>query len=163
VINLGVQGDNGRLILNVSRLPRDVGDGTDGQPPACDLRRITYWLCTSDPVGLCRQEFKPVTSDDANTVLPPDIPDEPSYVLADEVKSLQFQYFDGTAWQDTWDGTALGADGVTPQGPPQAIAITIDVETPGQTRKSYRHVVAIPTANGLTQTTIGTATTTTGN
>jgi prepilin-type N-terminal cleavage/methylation domain-containing protein len=159
-INLGVQGDNTRLILQVSRLPRDV-TGLDGQPPACDMRRITYWLAGTGE-GLCRQEFRPVTSDDAINVLPPDIPDEASYVLADEVKSLTFQYFDGSAWQDTWDGTQPGADGVTPMGPPQAVAITLEVETPGQARKSYRHVVAIPTANGLTQATT-TTTSTTGN
>src|SRR5207248_9399089 len=102
-INLGVQGDNTRLILQVSRLPRDV-TGLDGQPPACDMRRITYWLASTGE-GLCRQEFRPVTSDEATNVLPPDIPDEASYVLADEVKSLTFQFFDGSAWQDVWDGT----------------------------------------------------------
>ena len=125
---------------------------------------------TGEPTGLCRQEFKPVTSDDATNVLPPDIPDEGTYVFAEEVKTLQFQYFDGTTWQDTWDGTTAGGDGTTPQGPPLAIAITIDVALPGSTSnangqesqpkvKSYRHVVPILTANGATQASTTTTTT----
>jgi hypothetical protein len=94
-----------------------------------------------------------VTSDDAG-LSPPEVTDPLSkQILASEVKSLEFSYFDGTSWQDSWDGTTIGADDVTPIGPPVAIAITIGLaprsaedeeEVP---LKYYRHVVAIPTAN----------------
>jgi hypothetical protein len=123
------------------------------------LRRISYWLSGGDgsPLGLARQEVKIETSDDALSTVPPDIPDEPSYVIAEEVRSLNFQYFDGTNWQDSWDGTALGgSDGMTPLGPPMAIAITIGLVPPSTEKrggkepelKYYRHVVALPSANG---------------
>ena len=104
-----------------------------------------------------RQEMKLVTSDDASTLIPPNIPDEAAHVIAEEVKSLTFSYFDGSQWQDTWDSTQPGADGATPKGPPLAIAIVIGIPAPGAERtnngnlKQYRHVVAIPSANGATQ------------
>jgi hypothetical protein len=90
-------------------------------------------------------------------------PDDPTvYVVAEEVRSLAFQYFDGTNWQDTWDSTATGSDGMTPMGPPLAIAITVGLSPPGSTDASkvqtYRHVVALMTANGAGQQTTGTAT-----
>jgi hypothetical protein len=161
-ITLGVQGDSSRLILWVSRIPGDLNftpNGQAAQPVSSDLRRITYWLAGgNEGLGLARQEVKLATSDDAIITVPPDIPDEPSFVIAEEVKSLQFRYFDGTSWQDTWDATAAGSTGA-PLGPPLAIEITVGVAssssndvTPDSkpTLKSYRHVVAIPTANGTT-------------
>ncbi len=161
-ITLGVQGDSSRLILWVSRVPLDLNlamNGQTAQPVSSDLRRITYWLAGgNDPLGLARQEVKLATSDDAIITVPPDIPDEPSFVIAEEVKSLQFRYFDGTSWQDTWDATAAGSSGA-PLGPPLAIEITVGISFLGSDGlvqeskpilKSYRHVVAIPTANGTT-------------
>jgi hypothetical protein len=173
--NLGVQGDANRLILAISRVPRELNFAPDadngGQPSISDLRRVSYWLAgTSDaPRGLAWQEVKVVTSDDAMSAVPPDIPDDAFQLIAEEVKSLTFSYWDGTAWQDSWDSTAPGADGSTPQGPPLAIAITIGIATPspnpnpssGDSQlKTYRHVVALPTANGATQITTTSSTTT---
>jgi hypothetical protein len=161
--NLGVQGDSATLTLYVSRLPRDATGGTDSNDPSVaqpsDLRRITYWLAgdPASPLGLARQEVEFVTSNDQINVVPPDVPDPGSFVIAEEVKSLQFQYFDGQNWQDTWDGTQPGSDGVTPMGPPALIAITLTVArtSPGgrsqddPNPRQYRHVVAIPTANNF--------------
>ena len=101
------------------------------------------------------------TSDDATGSRPPDVADEAAHVIAEEVRELKFSYFDGSAWQDSWDGTAVGSDGVTPVGPPRAIAIEITVAIPGRgvgpggtpTAQRYRHVVAVPVADGTaTQT-----------
>jgi type II secretory pathway pseudopilin PulG len=163
--NLWVQGDTNWIMLYISRVPRDpnpssAGDN-GGQPSASDLRRVSYWLAGGgdNPLGLARQEVTMVTSDQAMADVPPGIPDEASHVIADEVKSLTFSYFDGTNWQDTWDGTAAGPDGSTPVGPPLAIAVTIGLASPttegatdaDQPLKLYRHVVSIPTANGVSQ------------
>jgi hypothetical protein len=159
--NLGVQGDANRLTIYVSRVPREISwtnDATansNGQPLVSDLRRITYWLAggTSDSAGLARQEVKVATSDDALNSMPPDIPDELSFVVAEEIKSLEFQYFDGSTWQSSWDGTTPGSDGKTPIGPPLAIQIKVGVAARNagpDNLKYYRHVVAIPTANGAT-------------
>jgi hypothetical protein len=119
-----------------------------------DLHRITYWLVGGSG-GLARQEIKQATSDAALISTPPDIPDEASFVIAEEVQSVAFRYFDGTAWQDSWDGTQTDSTGAS-TGPPQAVEITVAILPPGSDSsagdnsnlKTYRHVVAIPTANG---------------
>ena len=162
VFNLGVQGDSGTLQLFVSRLPRDVTGGLNPNDPTVvqpsDLRRITYWLAgdPSNPLGLARQEVTLITAPGATDLTPPLVADESSYVIAPEVRSLSFSYFDGTQWQDTWDGTQPGGDGVTPMGPPLAIAVVIGITQPGSkatdaaSLKYYRHVIAIQTANNPT-------------
>jgi prepilin-type N-terminal cleavage/methylation domain-containing protein len=162
-----VQGTSTQLSVFISRVPRETIYGTpamasaDNQQVYSDLRRITYWLAGSAdaPLGLARQEVTLVTSEDEAAV-PPDISDEASYVKAEEVKSLEFSYWDGTEWQDSWDGTAAGPDGVTPQGPPLAIAITVGLMprkgAATDQLRMYRHVVAIPCANGATSQQSGT-------
>ncbi len=159
--NLGVQGTNNQVSVYVSRVPRELNwTPSDPSNPVTqqqlsDLRRITYWIAGGggDGGGLARQEVKVATSDDALTTMPPDIPDETSYVIAEEVRSLEISYFDGTNWQQTWDGTTPGTDGVTPMGPPLAIQIRVGIRQMGATNdddlKYYTHVVQIPTANGL--------------
>ena len=155
--NLGVQGDATHLSLYASRVPREAIQAYDAsQDPTnpsgfSDLRRVSYWLV--DGGGLARQEFLQVTSDEALNQVPPNIPNEGSYVIAEEVKNVAFSYFDGQNWQDTWDGTEVGSDGQTPIGPPVAIAITLGMVLPGsQEMKNYRHVVYIPAANGIGMT-----------
>jgi prepilin-type N-terminal cleavage/methylation domain-containing protein len=151
---LNLQGDSGRLILWVSRISSDLSPTSTNQSVSSDLHRITYWLVGGNG-GLARQEIKQATSDDALISTPPDIPDEASFVIAEEVQSVAFRYFDGTAWQDSWDGTQTDSTGAS-TGPPQAVEITVAILPPGSDSsagdnsnlKTYRHVVAIPTANG---------------
>jgi len=89
----------------------------------------------------------------------------PNFVIAEEVQSVTFRYFDGTAWQDSWDGTQASSGSGSPMGPPLAVEITLVVATPslqsqtGDTSnlKTYRHVVAIPTANGTSSAPSSTA------
>jgi hypothetical protein len=159
---LNLQGDNGRLILWVSRISSDLSPLLTNQPVASDLRRVTYWMASTG--GLARQEIKLATSDDALVTVPPDIPDEANLVIAEEVQNVTFRFFDGTAWQDSWDGTSSASSG-SPTGPPLAVEITLVVamsssqsET-GDTSnlKTYRHVVAIPTANGASSAPSGTS------
>ncbi len=141
-------------------------DNANGQnnlaalPGIADTRRIDYWLAGGGGLGLARLEQTAITGDDAAPgTTPPDVSDPNSKVIiAPEVKSLQFQYFDGSAWQDSWDGTQLGADGVTPLGPPAAVAITIGLAQPdGGDLKMYRHVVGIQAANGAMSAQISSA------
>ena len=136
--NLWVQGGTDTLMLYVSRVPRELNpipgsDNNDVQPLVSDLRRVSYWLAgggSGNPLGLARQEVTMVTSDQAMADVPPGIANEESMVIAEEVKSLTFSYFDGSSWQDTWDGTTAGSDGTTPVGPPMLIAITIGIAAP---------------------------------
>jgi hypothetical protein len=153
---LSVQGDSTSLNLFVQRVPREAIPTDPNATPqvVSDLRRVSWWLPAG---GLARQEVPVETSQDALENLPPGIADEDSYVIASEVKNLQFQYFDGTDWQDSWDCTTPGTDGVTPIGPPQAIAIVLEIATQQDgvkeedtPNKRYRHVVACFSANGTT-------------
>jgi hypothetical protein len=160
----GIQGDSSNLNLFVSKLPRELmslsvltnGTEDDGSPitPVGDLRRVSYWMADSSN-GLARQEVKVETAQDI-AALAPNVTDDGTGTIkyTPEVRNITFSYFDGTNWNDTWDSTTLGADGITPIGPPRAVAIQIDIVQPaanGQERvKSYRHVVFIPTANGST-------------
>jgi hypothetical protein len=68
-------------------------------------------------------------------------------VVAPEIESIGFRYFDGTTWQTSWSGATL-------QSQPQAVEITISVgkndpynartqASQDQASRSYRHVVAI--------------------
>lgn len=164
----GLQGDNGRVVLYLSRWPRELFDATaaaSATPTVCDQRRVTYWLAgaSDTPLGLARQESTLTTSDDQMGTVPPDgVSDETPFVIAEEVRSLTFRFYDGSSWQDSWDGTTPGADGKTPQGPPVAVEITLVIVPAGApadaTGTTYRHVVVIPTANGAAQNTTNTTT-----
>ena len=156
-----MQGTTDTLTIWVSRVPYDANNPNSqnnlnnplAPPGLADTRRIDYWLAGGGGLGLARQEQTAITGDDAAPgTSPPDVSDPNSkLIIAPEVKSLQFQFFDGSAWQDSWDGTVTGADGVTPLGPPAAVAITIGLAPPdGGELKTYRHVIGIQTANGST-------------
>lgn len=168
-VNLGVQGDNTQLTLTISRVPHEVFQPDEnGQIPlTSDLRKVMWWL-SSTGTGLARYEFRVATADETQTS-PLDLGDEASHVIAEEVRSLQIQYFDGTTWLDSWDGSTPVDGGTAPKGPPLLISIRVGLGPPGVPNptdnqiKYYRHVVALPTANGLpsSTTTTQTATTTT--
>lgn len=148
----GLQGDNQHLILYVSVWPREVFDANlagAAVPEMSDQRRITYWLASTG--GLARQEVDQVTSDQQMQNVPPSVPDEAADVFAKEVRSVSFRYFDGTQWDESWDGSQPGPDGVTPMGPPVAVEITLTIVPSGKPadqahERTYRRVVAIVTA-----------------
>jgi hypothetical protein len=136
------------------------------QLPA-DVRRVTYYL-SPDGLGLCRQERPWATADGVWNSTDPDLSTENRDVIAPEVKDVTFEYFDGSAWQSSWDGTQPGPDGVTPLGPPRAVRATFVLQFPGRggevTERQVQHVVPIRAAVGTyipptTDTTGGTTTT----
>jgi prepilin-type N-terminal cleavage/methylation domain-containing protein len=157
-INSLVQGDAQTVTLSISRYPHEVMNLSQDVRPLSDERMVTYWLAGSGSGGLARQEIKQVTSSDALANLAPNVSDEGSFVIAPEVRSLAFRYFDGANWNDSWDGTSAGQDGSTAIGPPVAIEITLGVgmsttdDRPDADKptKTYRRVVFLPTANGAT-------------
>jgi type II secretory pathway component PulJ len=173
--NGGVQGDNGVVTLWVSRVPKLPPPGSDfsgdQQTYSSDLHRISYWLAAAG--GLARQDLDRVSASDDSAQLPPGVQDEDQLVVAPEVTEASFQYFDGTNWQDTWDGTVIGADGKTPIGPPRAVSVDLTIRRPGvaadapNATRHYRHVLIINAANAQPTTaddttTTGTTGTTTG-
>jgi hypothetical protein len=155
VLPSGVIGDSSSLTLFVSKVPGElygIRPGEQGQLVS-DVRRITYWMADNGQ-GLCRQEVRVATANDA---LVPGIPtgDVANYLLAPEIKSLEFRYFNGTDWADSWDSTLPGDDGITPVGSPRAIEVRVGVlpagGKDGDELKYYRHAILIKTANGITQ------------
>ena len=161
--NGGIQGTDTLLTIWTSKVPQ-LPTGTDSttaimlQMTTSDEHRITYWMADG---GLARQDLdRPSASvDDPDDPLPPGVSDESKYILAKEVTDVNFQYFDGENWQDSWDGTIIGADGVTPIGPPRAIQITLSIRKPGadpnddSAIKQYRQVIPINTGNGASVST----------
>lgn len=160
---IAVQGDSATLTLIVSRVPRTAVNADNPEIPLglSDQRRVSYFLAggAASPLGLARYEVEATTSDEAANP-PPDVVDpESKMIFAREVRSLTFRYFDGSAWVESWDSSAVGSDGMTPIGPPAAIEIQMSIAPPtggaeGEVKvRNYRHVVALPTANGAAQAT----------
>jgi type II secretory pathway pseudopilin PulG len=151
----GVIGTADQLTIYAARVAgvgRDVDDSGEMPNPA-DARRVTYWLTDR---GLARQERPWLTAEDVQTSadpVPEDGKEERDYVIAEEVTRLQFEYWDGSAWSDTWDGRETNADGKTLKGPPMAIRVhfwlRLPGDNPGETvEKEYRHTIAIRAAAG---------------
>lgn len=150
----GVIGQSDRLVLYISRasLPRGTDESGDSPIPS-DLRRVTYWLTDN---GLARQEIPWVTSEQTQNNSNPLIEDnkqESDYIFAEEITNVIFEYWDGSGWQSSWDGTQLNSDGKTPLGPPAAIRIRFFMKLPAEQgnetiEKEFRHTVALMTASG---------------
>jgi prepilin-type N-terminal cleavage/methylation domain-containing protein len=153
--NMGLQGDASQVTVYISTVPKVNAEGGDRaaaeqqQQSASDIRRITYWMTNS---GLARQDVTRVTSTDDDAALPPNVNDESRYIFAEDVVGMSLQYFDGTNWTDTWDGSTLGADGKTPIGPPRLVQISLTIRYAGTQggeakEKTFIHSVAIGAAN----------------
>jgi FlaG/FlaF family flagellin (archaellin) len=157
VLPSGVIGDNTSLTLYVSKVPGELYASRTGDVGqlVSDIRKIQYWLADNG-LGLCRQEVRVATAEEALTTAPPG-GDVNNYLLAPEVKSIEFRYFDGSSWVESWDSTTVGDDTITPIGAPRAIEVRVGVLPPGgkdgDELKYYRHTIAISTANGVTQAT----------
>ena len=166
----GVVGTDKQLTIFLSRVPTSLVDleaaaNVDVSLPA-DLRRVTYYL-SSDGVGLCRQERPWVTADGVWNTSDPDRTDELSEIIAPEVLDVTFEYFDGSAWQSTWDGSQTASDGVALTGPPRAIRVTFVMQFSSRgamLQKQVVHTFPVRTAVGnyVPPTTDSTTTTTGG-
>jgi prepilin-type N-terminal cleavage/methylation domain-containing protein len=170
----GVIGYTDSIIIFTSRVPDPnyvPANSTD--PVPSDIRRISYWLGSTNG-GLCRQEIPWFSNDTfqmANSITYETGKTDDDYMIAPEVDSLQFEFFDINTvptgsdgdWASQWDGTQPGPDGVTPYGPPTAIRITFSLKLTdgnGKTEtKMYQHVIPLLTANGPNTAASGTATT----
>jgi hypothetical protein len=155
----GVVGYESQLTIFVSQLPpalANTGELILGSDPSlqgpADLWRISYWR--GERGQLCRQVRPWVTADGIRNSADPDFTTEESDTLVPEVVDVLFEYWDGTGWLPSWDGTAPAPDGITPTGPPRAIKVTLYFEVPparagGKTvAKSVQQVIPVRTAPG---------------
>ena len=161
VFNRGVRGEASYIILSNYRVqkPRPGDMGTE---VTSDLRHTVLWIATSgsDILGLARAEYKQATSGDIDFD-PTSIPEQETKVIAKEVKSMTFEYFDGVSgqWTSTWDGSIAGDEKGTATGPPAAIKITMTLrriargsavtDNPDADGASYQVIVAIPASNSF--------------
>jgi hypothetical protein len=162
--NIGVYGQPNYLILSAYRVRKPsagVATNVPADVVASDVQRTMYWIVPngSDPQGqgLARAEIKQATSTDID-MAPTDLTDQSKKVFAPEVKTILFEFFDGTTWQTQWDGTTPDAETGLPIGPPAAIRVTITlrkmnngVEDTGADGATYQQIVALPTANNVSQ------------
>ena len=163
LFNNGLEGSDTLMILSAARVPRELLASDKRKldssqlTTVSDLRRISYWLVQDgNTTGLARQEISRATSGDMDTK-PPDLPNANDLIFAPEVKSVLFEYFDGSTWQSTWSGSSLAADGQTPIGPPAAVRITLTLKSKdGKSTRDYKHVVALPAGNNFLAQQLGT-------
>jgi prepilin-type N-terminal cleavage/methylation domain-containing protein len=125
-----------------------VGNLEQQKIPASERRSSVYQTA----VGLARLEGDRMAIDHADLEMDIDALAAESRVIAPEVVSLQFRYFNGLDWEDSWDSTSMDAL-------PLAIEVTIGFQEPpdkddkladltGIVRigETVRHVIQVPMA-----------------
>ncbi|MCH9655450.1 MAG: prepilin-type N-terminal cleavage/methylation domain-containing protein [Planctomycetes bacterium] len=174
--NIGVYGDAQSLVLHTSRPARQplfISQSDSSAESQSDLLSISYFLANAgseglagaagdrfretagggnDNQGLARLEGDRLLMSNADESGDLVQLAEQSQLLAPEIGSLQFQYFDGTDWLEVWDSIEYGTV-------PQAIKVTVgfrndDVEgglniTNAKINgyeNSYSMVIALPLA-----------------
>jgi prepilin-type N-terminal cleavage/methylation domain-containing protein len=154
--NRGVFGEKDKLILSGYRVRKPPAVETD---KTSDMTRTFYWIMRSGPksMGLARAEIKQATANDVD--LDPTTLTDPKYIIAPEVKEIEFSYNDGRGgWQDTWDGETPVEVGVPAPGPPAAIKIVLTIRRNLKTADdpdgdsdgpTYTQIIALPTSNSF--------------
>ena len=161
----GLFGDRYQLQVSVSRLPRlDQYDGVvsvDASTSLVDLpsdvKTVAYYLTAGQASGggLARRSINQAVAQWATENGNIASLDDSAQLIAPEVSSLEFRYFDGLEWLAEWDSSLDG-------GLPLAVEILIAIGRPGQTAGQrnfsiqaaepasdelvYRMVVSIPAA-----------------
>ena len=152
------------MILSNYRVQKPNANAPTNVPDAeinSDLRCTVYWLVNNgaDSVGLARAEIRQATGLDVDTIDPTTFADQNKYVFAPEVKDITFQYWNGSAYQDTWYGNSTETNSIQPIGSPLAIQIQITLKstlsqtlpagTPIPDGPTYLQIFAVPTSNGF--------------
>ncbi len=134
----GIYGNQYQVQIDVTRIPRLdeylYGANANTTSPRGDVRTVSYFLANSSNIapavlpamatskttsnaaeGLARTEVDRATSlwQSTSTAQP-----DAAVILAPEVQSLEFRYFDGSQWLNQWDSTANG-------GVPRAVEISV--------------------------------------
>lgn len=147
--SMGIVGDSQTLVLHISRPTRDLTYATlaevqDLRSRSSDIRSVSYFLASPGGAGLAgavtpaavvdrkanayvaadsglaRLEGDRMAIEFADLSLDYEALGSAAQIVAPEVVSLTFRYFDGTAWLESWDSTAAGRL-------PQAIEVTLGI------------------------------------
>lgn len=120
----GVYGSDTVLQVDISRMPRrdqlNSFSSVNAANLAADMRTVVYYIgagrsqtafdqsSTAQPsVGLCRAEVSSAAARSMGAAGQSLLQDS-GVLLATEVTSIQFRYFDGEAWQTSWDSDEMG-------------------------------------------------------
>jgi prepilin-type N-terminal cleavage/methylation domain-containing protein len=159
--------DSVTLVVRVTPADLDFTATSASQTtPVTDVRMVRYWLANTanaqngQPMtGLIREELYRMPD--------PSVGADPrawarAEVLAEEVASLTIRYFDGSAWQETWDNTNTSA--------PMAVEFVLGLRQPqpasddlasaDPTVKYYRFLTSLPDTEPIEDADASTGTTT---
>jgi len=144
----GIIGDSQSLVLHISRPPRDFNYSSlqDAQRTSTgqssDLLTVTYLLSSPDAgglqaavanatgkSGLARLSGDRLTMDIADAAGNVDQLASTAVILAEEVRFVQFHYWDGLQWYETWDSNQTGTL-------PRAIEVTLGLRNPASSAAS---------------------------
>lgn len=167
--SVGIRGSMTELVIDVSHTkPVAVTDVT-ASPLSTDLQTVTYGIGNADALVLSTGATGPLARSDADGFgLMRRQGDRSSIaasgdgggtsmgstqLLAPEISSIQFRYFNGLNWETEWDS-------VTNEGLPRAVEVTIVFDPPPATGRllassvsasstQYRRVIAIPTSDPI--------------
>ncbi len=99
----------------------------DDYTPFADVQRVAYYLVDpTNSYALGRDLIRVVSGN----LLPATTDESSSRWLMGGVESMYFQFYDGTAWQDTWDST-------TSSNLPTAIKVQLALATDGTQANDY--------------------------
>jgi Type II secretion system (T2SS), protein J len=159
----GLYGDQKTLVMNTlcarrpTATPSDPNAAQTGATHG-DLKTVAYFMSTGltsaapgvPTTGLARVEGDHTAIGYTMMQSSSSLASQ-ARIIAPEVASISFRYFDGTQWQTTWDASYL-------QLLPTAVEITINVraadpnnptaastDPASTTLRTYRHVVAVST------------------
>lgn len=135
VDEVGTDADHDALsLVSASHFPQEDEAGE------ADLVRIRYFIDldeTTEESGLVEERWPIAAAED----------EEPqSTEIAAEVLSLNFRYFDGEEWQESWDST----DSVLlPTAVEITIAVAVDPDDRPETWRRFTTVVVLPAAGAV--------------
>jgi type II secretory pathway component PulJ len=170
--NIGVMGDATTLMVHLSRSPRPIDAYRQSGAPAVgestsDLQSVAYFLAVpgtaglsgaaggllasggavasgNGSVGLARLAGDPLSLEAVDAAADVQTLAANTQLLATEVETLAFRYFDGTLWYDAWDS-------VQQERLPAAVEITLSIaatagDNGGTSSDVYRMVVSLAAA-----------------
>lgn len=154
--SIGIRGTATQIELHISRARRDLNfatnvDGNNVETRTSDLMAVTYLLATTNGgstlgTGLIRTEGDRLIVQAIEEKGGLAAQSSRSEVLASEIVSLAFRYFDGAAWYSEWDSVVAGYL-------PRAIEVSIGFPPP-QTQGGPRTNVAVSSSTNQFRTVI---------
>ena len=120
----------------------------DDHAPCGEIERVSYYLAapTNDTPGL--DLFRSV----ARNLLPLTQDQTDNQFLMSGVEAISFQYFNGTAWQETWDSTEVDSMTGLTNNLPGAIKLQLQLHTENYTLGTPAPVELVVPVTVLTRT-----------